>query len=330
MGCFALGVLYGDGLLASGPTHSAVFAVHDQIFMSEVPPLPEFPPRAEKEYLIFLDESERKGTYYSNFYGGVIVGARHYERITHALDEAKTQLNFFGEVKWSKVSESYLGKYQTLMERFFDEVDAGHLRLRIMFRQNAHQPQNLTREQIESEYFRLYYQFVKHAFGLMQMPEHGQPVGIRLYFDDLPDKAEKRAQFKGYVLGLGANEDIAARGITLSSENITEVRSHDHVLLQCLDIVLGAMVFRLNDKHLEKIPGQRIRGKKTRAKETLYKAIYRRIAALKPNFNIGISTGLSDHFHGRWTAPYLHWKFVPHDAAWDSALTKPHKKGSPT
>jgi hypothetical protein len=216
------------------------------------------------------------------------------------------------------------------MERFFDEVSTGRLKVRIMFRQNAHKPQNMTREQIESEYFRLYYQFVKHAFGLRKMPQHGHPVSLRLYFDDLPDKAEKREQFKGYVLGLGANKEITLRDIRLSSENITEVRSHDHVLLQCLDIVLGAMVFRLNDKHLEKIPGKRVRGKKTRAKEALYKAIYRRIAAIRPNFNIGISTGVSDSIYGRWLDPYLHWRFVPSDAVWDGSLTKPCKKGSPT
>jgi len=293
--------------------------------MSEAPQSTDLPPGAEKEYLIFLDESERKGAYYSNFYGGVIVGARHYERITRALEERKRQLNFFGEVKWSKVSEAYLGKYQTLMASFFDEVVSGHLRVRIMFRQNAHRPQNLTREQVESEYFRLYYQFVKHAFGLMAMPEHGHPVGIRLYFDDLPDKAEKREQFKGYVLALGANKDISSRDIVLSRDNITEVRSHDHVLLQCLDIVLGAMVFRLNDKHLEKIPGQRVRGKRTRAKEALYKSIHGRISAIKPHFNIGISTGLADQAHGSWQEPYLHWRFVPTDAKWDSSLTKPRK-----
>ncbi len=35
-----------------------------------------------------------------------------------------------------------------------------------MFRQNAQVPQNLTREHEENEYFLLYYQFIKHAFGI--------------------------------------------------------------------------------------------------------------------------------------------------------------------
>lgn len=254
-----------------------------------------------------------------------MVGGRHYERITRLLNERKRELNFFGEVKWSKVSEPYLAKYAALIETFFAEVATGHLRVRIMFRQNAHKPQNLTREQIESEYFMLYYQFVKHAFGLMDMPEHGHPVNLRLYFDDLPDKAEKRQQFKGYVLALGANTEIAARDIVLTADNITEVCSHDHVLLQCLGIVLGAMAFRLNDRHRVKPPGSRVRGRKTKAKEQLYKAIYACIASIRPHFNIGMSTGIADPHHGQWTESYRHWKFVPAGAEWDRTLTKPRK-----
>ena len=85
------------------------------------------------------------------------------------------------------------------------------------------------------------------------------------------------------------------------------------------------MAFRLNDKHLEKIPGKRVRGKKTVAKEKLYKVIYTEIAKLRPNFNIGVSTGVADPQHGQWLEPYSHWKFVPKGAAWDASLTKPKK-----
>lgn len=280
---------------------------------------------AEKEYVLFLDESERKGAFYSNFYGGLIVGASQYQHVTNDLNAKKTELNLFAETKWSKVSEPYLGKYVALVQSFFMYVAAGSVRMRVMFRQNAHVPQNLARDQIETEYFRLYYQFVKHAFGFAEMPAHPGPVNLRLYFDELPDTHEKRQQFRGYILGLGANAQIASRGLNLSAENITEVRSHDHVLLQCLDIVLGAVVFRLNNKHLEKPPGQRRRGKKTIAKESLYRAVLAEIRKLRPGFNIGISTGIFGIEAPRWSEPYLHWKFVPKDAVWDSSKTK-HRK----
>lgn len=49
---------------------------------------------------------------------------------------------------------------------FFEFVKANKIKVRIMFRQNAQVPQNLTREHEENEYFLLYYQFIKHAFGI--------------------------------------------------------------------------------------------------------------------------------------------------------------------
>jgi hypothetical protein len=114
---------------------------------------------------------------------------------------------------------------------------------------------------------------------------------LRLYFDRFPDTGEKVERFKGFIYGLQQNPKIRAAKIKIAREDITEVHSHDHVLLQCLDIVLGAMVFRLNDKHKEKLPGKSVRGKRTRAKETLYKTILQEIRQLHPNFNIGIRRG---------------------------------------
>ena len=95
----------------------------------------------EKEYIIFCDESDVSGKYYSNFYGGVLVGTSQYQRIMNRLDALKVDLNLYGEVKWEKVSQNYLVKYQSLMECFFEEISAGNLRLRIMFRQNAYRSQ---------------------------------------------------------------------------------------------------------------------------------------------------------------------------------------------
>jgi len=105
-----------------------------------------------------------------------------------------------------------------------------------MFRQNAQTPQNLSAEQKDNSYFFLYYQFVKTPLACSRCPT--PDIGKRPpFFDDLPDNQEKRQQFKGYVLGLASNREILARQIVLVPDNISEVKSHDHVLLQCLDIV---------------------------------------------------------------------------------------------
>lgn len=282
----------------------------------------------EKGYIIFCDESDASGKYYSNFYGGVLVGSSQYDLVTKKLNAEKTRLNLFGEVKWSKVTESYLDKYESLVRVFFHEVHAGHVRVRIMFRQNAHVPVGLSQDQIEGAYFRLYYQFIKHAFGLSHHPPAGQPVALKLYFDEFPDTREAATQFKGYILGLKDNVKIRQAGFTIAPEDIAEIRSHDHVLSQCLDIVLGAMAFRLNDKHREIPKGEKRRGKRTVAKEKLYKTILAEIRRIKPNFNIGISTGTSPE--ERWSAPYRHWCFKPAEVEYREEMTKSKKRNGPT
>ncbi|SDE93245.1 DUF3800 domain-containing protein [Rhodospira trueperi] len=277
-----------------------------------------------RELVIYCDESAKKGVHFSNFYGGALVGGENIDFVRQTLNDKKTDLNLHGEVKWVKITENYRDKYIELMNAFFDLIDAGSVKVRIMFTQNLREPVGLTADQLENEYFLLYYQFVKHAFGLQHCNFDGQPVSIRVYFDRLPDTKEKVAQFKSYICGLEKNPYFRRAQIIVKSENIADVVSHEHVVLQCLDVILGSMNFRLNDLHKIKPEGQRIRGKRTRAKEEVFKEISRRIRSIYPNFNIGANTGTveaSDH----WTHPYRHWLFIPSNHRVRTDMSK-HKK----
>ena len=60
-----------------------------------------------REYMIYCDESLSKGTYYSHFYGGVLVKSKDFYRVNTALEEMKKRLNLFGEIKWTKVAAPY-------------------------------------------------------------------------------------------------------------------------------------------------------------------------------------------------------------------------------
>ena len=281
----------------------------------------------DRELVLFCDESDKDGRFYSNIYGGVLVGSSQIDRIRAQLEATKADLNIHGEVKWSKTSAAYLGKYQQLISTFFDEVRDGHLKVRIMFRQNATQAPDLTAEQREMGYFLLYYQFIKHAFGLRHMPFGTHDVHLRLYFDEFPDNRDRIERFKGFLYGLQMDEKLQERGVHVRIADIAEVRSHDHILLQCLDVILGAMTFRLNDKHLEKPEGHRTRGKRTIAKEKLYRHILSEIRTIRPNFNIGISTGMDLGVASTWHDHYRHWKFVPTGSEFDRSQTKRHGDG---
>lgn len=275
------------------------------------------------EYVIYADESVSDGEYFSNFYGGCLVESRELAHVVRVLNERKATLNLHGEVKWQKVTASYLAKYEDLVAAFFGLMAAGRVKMRVMFTQNRNVPVRLTASQRENAYFLLYYQFVKHAFGLAHA-DHGLPlVRTRIYLDELPDTFEKRARFRAYLAALTKSPEFRTARVIIDSQQIAEVDSHDHVLLQCTDIVLGAMQFRLNNLHERKPPGANRRGSRTIAKEKLYKAILGHVRALHPNFNIGISTGTRGDRTNRWRDPYRHWLFVPSEHEIDESKVKP-------
>lgn len=278
------------------------------------------------EYIVYADESIKQGKYFSNFYGGALVRSKNFDDIRHELEKVKAQQNLYNEIKWSKITEQYLAKYAVVVDRFFDFVEQDQVKIRIMFTQNRHVPVGLTPYQQEHEYFMLYYQFLKHAFGWQYANTSDTLIPLRLYLDRLPDEKTKVAQFRAFLVQLNDTEQFVKGRVYIKSDQIAEVSSHDHVILQCLDIVMGAIQFRLNDKHLDKGVGEVKRGKKTIAKETIYKQILQRIQRIYPGFNIGISTGIQKNRANRWHHPYRHWLFIPREFELDTTKHKPTKR----
>lgn len=201
-----------------------------------------------RELILYCDESDSSGRHFANFYGGALVESAHQQEAIDRLQAKKIELNLLGEVKWQKITEAYAQKYIVLIDETFALVREGKLKLRIMFTQNYFSAHRLTAEQRENGFFLLYYQFIKHAFGLRfaGRPDAVAPH-VRIYFDKLPDTKEKCAAFKGYVTGLNQNTEFRRAGVQIRPDQLAEIDSKDHVILQALDVVLGAMQFRLND-----------------------------------------------------------------------------------
>lgn len=125
------------------------------------------------------------------------------------------------------------------------------------------------------------------------------------------------------MAGLNNYAPFLKAGIKVKEDQIAEVKSHYHVILQGLDIILGSMAFRLNNKHKNKPPGSTRRAKRTIAKEKLYKHINRHIRLNYPYFNVGKSTGVQGSMQNRWRHPYRHWMFIPRDHTYDPRHDKP-------
>jgi Protein of unknown function (DUF3800) len=266
-----------------------------------------------KEYVIYCDESASLGTTFSNFYGGALIRSSHIDQVRRMLSDKKIELNLFGEIKWQKITANYLSKYKELINLFFDMIAEDIIKVRIMFTQNLYIPLNLTAEHREHEYFILYYQFIKHAFGLIHSNDGKEPIRVRILLDQMPNNKEKCDRFRGFVSSLTSNPQFRSAGIRINPADIIDVVSHEHDVLQCLDVILGSINFRLNDLHLAIPAGKKRRGKRTRAKEALYNEMNKRMRQLRPSFNVGISTGTDGDLANRWNHSYRHWRFLPSD-----------------
>jgi len=278
-----------------------------------------------KEYFIWCDESLKKGKYFSNFYGGLLIRSNDLKAVLNKLEETVNEIGITEEIKWQKIDAVKVPAFEKLINTLFDLVKEDKIKIRIMFTQNTKVPTGLNNNQKDNSYFLLYYQFFKHAFGFSYSNSNKSTIHLRVHFDYLPDTISKSKQFKEHIKGLESSKGFKDAGIKIRKNDIVEIDSKKHLPLQFLDVVLGAMQFRLNDKHKEKPEGKYRRGKRTIAKEKIYKLINKRIREIKQGFNIGVSTAISCQ-KDKWEMPYRHWCFKPKNYVLDE--TKSKKKGS--
>lgn len=259
--------------------------------------------------LVYSDESELKGEFYSNFYGALIVDFNQLVNINRDLEEYKSSLGLTGELKWNKINYHRRELYVDYINYFFDHyIKQGKAKVRILFTQNRHEYTGISCSDDE-KYYKLYYQLLKNGLGLFYH-DYKEPVYLRFYVDRLPFRSKSK-EFKNYIASLSSNY-FSNKSIIIKEEDITEIDSQEHILLQSLDIILGAVQFRLNRKHeYREIPGKI--PSRTKAKLEVYKAINQKIKDMKSNFNIGLSTGTAGDIKKRWDDHYRHWLFVPND-----------------
>lgn len=276
-------------------------------------------------YYIWTDESDSTGKYYANFYGGILIQSKHYEEVLLRLSNVVKEVGLEAEeIKWQKVNEYTEERYKKIIDVLFDLLGEGKAKIRIFFRHRQFEPFGLSNEQRRKEYPKLYYQFIKNDFGLVFSNPKGKTVRVRLLIDDMPLKGPDRDEFLKAIYHLNELKTFQKANIHINDGDVAEVNSKKHLPLQVMDVVLGSMCFRLNDKHKERgIDGKR--AKRNIVKERLYKYIRRRIWELHPGFNIGVTTPITKQVD-LWERPYLHWNFVPKKFMKNEELTKQRVK----
>lgn len=103
--------------------------------------------------IIYCDESDDKGEFYSHFYGGAMVRASDRDEIEDVLNRKKAELNINSEMKWDRVTAPYKDKYIEFIKTYFEFVRSARIKVRITFTQNINQTRGLTDEHIGNDYF---------------------------------------------------------------------------------------------------------------------------------------------------------------------------------
>lgn len=148
---------------------------------------------------------------------------------------------------------------------------------------------------------------------------------MRLYLDEIPLNQEDKIKFVTHLYGLNNDQDFKSKGVHFVEKGISEVDSKIHLPLQFMDMILGAMCFKLNEKDKLKSDGDERPGKRTILKLKLYKHINAKIREIYPDFNIGISTPIKED-SDRWFQIYRHWSFKPKHHIRNMTRTKRAKK----
>lgn len=73
----------------------------------------------DKHYIIYADESVKKGRFFSNFFGGVLLAASERQAIAGELEKYKAELGLNHEVKWQNVDATCVDRYIDFVKRYF-------------------------------------------------------------------------------------------------------------------------------------------------------------------------------------------------------------------
>lgn len=248
----------------------------------------------------------------------------YYHEVIDRMRLVVAEAGIKDEIKWQKVNEYHYAKYLRVVDELFDLMQEGKLRIRIFFRHNQFTAARLTPEERKADYQMLYYQFIKFAFGL-PYADKNELDSLTIFIDEIPLRQSERDEFISHIRSLSNDPVLRSKGLAIADDGIVEVNSKQHLPLQFMDVILGAICFKLTEKDKLKVEGENKLGKRTLLKLKLYKHISSRIREIYPNFNIGVTTPIrvpSDS----WTQVYRHWSFIPKYHVRDSSRTKRAKK----
>lgn len=254
---------------------------------------------AKDNYIIICDESSKKGEKYSYFYGGAILRESKYEKISTILENYKNSLGL-NELKRTKITNKNYKSYIEVIDLFFTFVKSGEINIRLMYSPNGELKKDIPHS-LNETYTKFYFAFIKNAFNIFYAKEN---INLRILFDDLPETKEQCLKFKKLLIrSIISNKKPNTNKVFIKKQDIVEVDSKKHIILQCMDVIVGLLDFYLNTSS-EKIE-ESIRAK---AKQNVWDFVYRKILEINPSISFDKTT-TPIYSHKGWRMPYQHFVY---------------------
>lgn len=250
-------------------------------------------------YIIICDESTKKGKNYSYFYGGAILKENKYDKISMILNDYKSKLGF-NELKRVKISEANYKAYIDVLDLFFTFVKSGDIKVRIMFSPNNQLMVDIPHSCNET-FMKFYHTFIINAFNIFYAKHNFR---LRVVCDDLPETKKQCRVFKQcLVQKIATNKKPNTNKVYIKQRYIEEVDSSKHVILQCVDVIVGLVDFILNTSKDD------IRqSKRAMARYRVWNHLIECIKDLDNNFVVEETTRPVYSFRG-WVKKYSHFVY---------------------
>ena len=182
-----------------------------------------------KTFNIYCDESCHIEHDHKDFMflGAISCAYPQVRRHTKRIDELKKLHNFYAEIKWSKVSNSKIRFYLDLIDYFFDT----DLRFRAIGIKKSQIKCDGITSSYDDFYYKMYYQLLNYKINTM--------YHYNIYLDIKDTLSAVKVRKLKDILNV-------KYGVFRNVQNIC---SHESLLMQLTDFIMGAIAYFNNDKN---------------------------------------------------------------------------------
>lgn len=182
-----------------------------------------------KTYNIYCDESCHLENDHKRFMflGALTSGINELKFHNQNIKELKSKHNFYGEIKWSNVSKSKFNFYLDLIDYFF----YSNLHFRCIGIDKSKIRNDDFGQTYDDFYYKMYYSLLNHKIDSQSI--------YNVYLDIKDSLSAYKVQKLKEILNI-------KYGVF---RNIQNIRSHESLLIQLSDFLMGAVSYMNNDSN---------------------------------------------------------------------------------